>query len=220
MEKYLKNLVEQFKQATGTKNVDTNSQAFISEFESWIKQRQLDGNEYLGLLDYMELSKFSDPMTAEIGKGQFDTLVKDFDTTIITPYSKGIIVPDSSRIITSDFRVYEGTPVLMRQTEKGTTQVDPITSTSALTFMTQNPYTPEQIANWEQLHNGRESDIIVGIYGSVYDKDTESKIKQIENLRDRLDESYKEEYAVVGDTYCYAIASERMVKRLVKTLTR
>lgn len=220
MERYLKKLIEQFKQATGTKNVDTNSQEFISEFESWIRQRQLEGNEYLGLLDYMELSKVSDPATAEIGKGQFDTLVKDLDTTIITPYSKGIIIPDSRRIITSDFRVYEGTPVLMRQTEKGTTKIDPITSASTLTFMTQNPYTPTQIANWEQLHNGRENDIIVGIYGSVYDKDTESKIKQIEDLRDRLDDSYKEEYAVVGDTYCYAIASERKVKRLVKTLTR
>lgn len=168
----------------------------------------------------MELSKFADPTTAEIGKGKFDTLVKDFDTTIITPYSKDIIVPDASRVITSDFRVYEGTPILMRQTEKGTTQIDPITSTSVLTFMTQNPYSQSQIANWEQLHNRRENDIIVGIYGSVYDKDTESKIRQIEDLRDKLDDSYKEEYAVVNDTYCYAVASTRKVKKLVKTLTR
>ncbi len=220
MERYLNKLIEQFKQATGTKNVDVNSQTFISEFSSWIKSRQAIGEDYLGLLDYMELHRIGEAETAEIGKGKFDTLVKDLDTTIITPYSKGIIVPDSTRIITSDFRVYEGTPILMRQTEKETTQIDPITYTSALTFMTQNPYTQAQIANWEQLHNGRENNIVVGIYGSVYDKDTESKIRQIEDLRDKLDGSYKEEYTVFGDTYCYAIASERKVKRLVKTLTR
>lgn len=220
MEKYLKKLSEQFKQATGTKSIDFNSQAFISEFGEWIRQRQLGAEEYLSLLDYMNLSKVNDPDTAEIGKGRFDTIVKDLDTTIITPYSKDIIVPNPKRIITSDFRVYEGTPILMRQSEKGTTQIDPIITTSTLTFMTQNPYSQEQIANWEELHNGRNSDIIVGIYGSIYDKDTESKIRQIEDLRDKLDDSYAEEYAVFDDTYCYAIASTRKVKRLVKTLTR
>ena len=40
MEKYLSLLIEQFKQANNIKNVDINSQTFISEFSEWIKLRQ------------------------------------------------------------------------------------------------------------------------------------------------------------------------------------
>ena len=52
------------------------------------------------------------------------------------------------------------------------------------------------------------------------DKDIETKIRQLESLKQRLTDSFKEEQYVIDDTYCYAIASERMVKRLVKTRTR
>ena len=58
------------------------------------------------------------------------------------------------------------------------------------------------------------------MYGNVFDKDIESKIKQLEQLKDKLYDSYKEEHSIIGDTYCYAIASERPVKKLVKTLSR
>ena len=217
---YLNYLIEQFKQATGTKNIDINSQLFISEFSEWIRSRQNISENYLNLLEYMELYRFADPDTAEIGKGQYDSIVKPFDTTIITPHSEGLETLDQSRIITSDFRVFDGTPVLTKTNEKGINQIDPITSTTTLTFMTQNPYTPEQIRNWEQLHNSGENNIIVGIYGSIYDKDIEQKIKELEALRDKLYESYKEEHTVIDDTYCYAIASERMVKRLFLERTR
>ena len=96
----------------------------------------------------------------------------------------------------------------------------PIATSSALTFMTQNPYTPVEIRNWENLHNSGNHNIIVGVYGSIYDKDIETKIRQLESLKQRLTDSFKEEQYVIDDTYCYAIASERMVKRLVKTRTR
>ena len=86
--------------------------------------------------------------------------------------------------------------------------------------MTQNPYTPVEIRNWENLHNSRNHNIIVGVYGSIYDKDIETKIRQLESLKQRWTDSFKEEQYVIDDTYCYAIASERMVKRLVKTRTR
>lgn len=46
MEKYLIKLIEQFKSATGTKNVDVNSIEFVNEFSEWIKTRKIIGNEY------------------------------------------------------------------------------------------------------------------------------------------------------------------------------
>ena len=165
----------------------------------------------------MELSKFADCNTAEVGKGRYDTIVKPFNTTIITPYSEGLIVPNKSRIITSKFIVLNGMPVLYKANGMNITETKPILSDSTLTFMTQNPYMEANIKNWEQLHNSGESDIIVGVYGSIYDKDIESKLKQIQELEEKLNGSYIGDGAVIGDTYSYAIASKRKVKTLVKT---
>ena len=220
MGQYMEFLIEQYKQATGTKSVDIQSQTFISEFQAWIKQRQLSGTEYLGLLDYMQLYDVRNRETFEIGKGCFDTLVKDFDTTIVTPYSERILVPDSTRIITSDFSVCEGMPILLKKVSATVTDIEPIYDNNSLTFMTQNPYTPSKIEDWEQLHYNCENGIIVGVYGNTYDKDIEGKIRQLQQLKEKLYDSYIEEHSIVGDTYSYAIASKRAVKVKELVLTR
>ena len=216
MEKYLNLLIKQFKQATGIKNIDVNSQSFISEFSEWIKSRQDISRNYLALLDYMELSKVAGYDTTEIGKGRYDTIVKPFNTTIITPHIAGLESLGNERVINSEFVVIGNTPVLFGSNKNG----KPIDTSSTLTFMTQNPYTPFEIRNWEDLHNSGNYDIIVGIYGSINDKDVETKIRQLENLKSRLTDSFKEEETVINGAYYYAIASERMVKKLVKTRTR
>ena len=46
------------------------------------------------------------------------------------------------------------------------------------------------------------------------------KLKQIQELEEKLNGSYIREDAVIGDTYSYAIASKRKVKTLVKTYIR
>ena len=43
------------------------------------------------------------------------------------------------------------------------------------------------------------------------------KLKQIQELEEKLNGSYIREDAVIGDTYSYAIASKRKVKTLGKT---
>ena len=186
------------------------------EFSEWIKSRHSISNNYLDLLEYMELSQISYPDTVEVGKGQYDSIVKPFNTTIITPHIAGLETLGNERVINSEFVVIGNTPVLFGNNRNG----KPIATSSALTFMTQNPYTPVEIRNWENLHNSGNHNIIVGVYGSIHDKDIETKIRQLESLKQRLTDSFKEEQYVIDDTYCYAIASERMVKRLVKTRTR
>ena len=178
--------------------------------------RQDVSKHYLALLEYMELSKFADCDTAEVGKGRYDTIVKPFNTTIITPHISGLETLGNERIINAELVVMGETPVLFGTNKNG----KPISSSSNLTFMTQNPYTPIEIRNWEDLHNSGENDIIVGVYGSIYDKDIESKLKQIQELEEKLNGSYIREGAVVCDTYSYAIASKRKVKTLVKTYIR
>lgn len=154
MERYLKNLIEQFKQATGTKNVDINSQEFISELSEWIKSRKHLGKNYASFIEY--------------GDNPFEAV---------------------------------NTQYIRR-------------------FLTHNPYDQVCIRNWEQLHNAGEN-ITVGVFGSIYDKDIEQKIRQLKALRDKMTDGYfKEDYVTSEDSYCYAVSSARKVKVLEKELTR
>lgn len=215
MEKYLNKLIEQFKTATGTKNVDVNSQAFIQEFSEWIKSRQIIGNEYGSFIEYMGVHPAIGDSSVEIGKGKYDSIVLGTDIPMITPYSDGI-KRTSAEIITADFGIYEGTPMIIRH-NKGGNQLEMVDTQAVRRFLTQNPYEQSCIRNWEQLHNAGDN-ITVGIFGSIYDKDIEQKIKQIETLKSGLiDDSFKEEYATENDMYCYAISSTRKVKTLTRS---
>lgn len=210
-------LIEQFKTAVGTNYTDFSSLEFMSEFFEWIKSRQDIGKEYVSFIEYMELP-FKDTNSAEIGKTQYDTIVSSFETKIITPVTIGleeILKIEKERIITSDFKVVDNKPILIKPNNKSIE----ISNDNIKTFITQNPYTPEYISNWEQLHNSGKYSIILGAYGKIYDKDIDKKLNELEALRDKLDEPYKEEFAVMDDNYYYAITSHKP-KTLKLSLTR
>lgn len=214
MEQYLNNLIEQFRLATGSKNVDSKSAQFINEFSDWIKSCQSMGEEYTYFLDYMGF-RFADADCAEVGKGDYDSVVKPFETTIITSATP-IKKVNSDRIIKGNMRVYESVPVLVRD-YKGGNQLEQIPSDIIRTYMTQNPFTSSSFLGWENLHNSGENNIILGIYGSIYDKDIEARIKQLNSLKDKLTcGDYKEDYSVFNGSYFYAIGSDRRVKKIYK----
>ncbi len=215
MKEHLGYLIEQFKQANGIKSDDAKSQLFISEFTEWIKERQDVSTTYIELLDYMGLSYFATPSVVEVGKGSVDSIVMPYDTLIITPYSRfleELNTEDNKRVTNAYFRVVNGKPFKVIPGEE--TTLKPIKDSEDLTFMTQNPYTPKCVKNWGQLHNNFRNDIIVGVYGNIHDKDTETKIKLLKQFRDRLSEPYNEEYIIALDRYCYVIASDRKSKKL------
>ncbi len=218
MEEYLNNLIKQYSMAEGITKIDTQSRKFNNEFFDWINSRQSIAKKYVHFLDNMGLN-FKEENCAEIGKGEFDTIVKPFNTTLITP---AIIMEaiDSNRIINGNMNVYEATPFLVRHVN-GETQLKEISSDIIDTYMTQNPFTLKKISGWENLHNSRKYDIIVGIYGSTYDKDIKTKIKELKALRDKLSyEDFKEDYVISNDNYFYVIGSSRRIKEPTKIKTR
>lgn len=219
MEKYLIKLIEQYKSATGTKKVDINSKKFINEFTDWLKTRKIMGKKYTSFINYMGVEPtIIGEESVEIGKGKLDSIALDTGIYMITPYFEGIKIKNAG-IINADFEVYDGIPNMIKHNKDGN-QIKVVDSNYIRRFLTHNPYEQNCIRNWHELHN-KGKNITVGVFGSIYDKDTESKIRQIKNLRDKLNDSYKEDYAVFGEDYCYAISSdEKKVKRLVKTLTR
>jgi len=215
MEKYLNKLIEQFKNATGTKNVDVNSQEFVKEFSEWVKSHKIIGEDYISFIEYMDVHPtVISEESVEIGKGKHDSIVLGTEIPMITPYSEGI-KRENGRIITADFRVYNGTPIIIKH-NKDENQFKAVDTQCVRRFITQNPYEQSCIIDWEQLHN-RGENITVGIFGSIYDKDIERKIQQIEALRDGLSDDYfKEDYVTEGDSYYYAVSSARKVKVLTR----
>lgn len=219
MEKYLNKLIEQFKSATGFKNVDVNSREFIEEFCEWLVKYRKIMKDYTSFVEQMEVHPtVIGRESVEIGKGIFDSIALDIGDYMITPYFEGIKRTDSG-IINADFYVYAGAPTIIRH-NKGGDQLEIVNTQYIRRFITHNPYEQSCIRNWEQLHNVGEN-ITVCIFGSIYDKDIEQKTRQIDALRDSMtDNSFKEDYTTEKDNYYYVVSSTRKVKVLEKVRKR
>ena len=178
---------------------------------------QKRGKLYVDFLDSIGIRVDSYDV-AEVGKGKSDSIVQDLTTTIITPYPEGLIRDgfNYSRLITAKFKIYDGIPVLLNKDKKGNKILDDLSPTMFRLFMTQNPYTNKQIEYWDELHNMSDKNIVVGVFGSIYDKDSVDKINDLNRFKSKLNGSYQEDYITEDDTYAFVIASDKKVKKLFK----
>ena len=216
------NLINQFISAEGINSKDLKSRQFFADFSEWVRIRQNIGKQYIRLLDQLELEFYSSEC-AEIGKCGLDSIVKPFNTTIITQVDK-IIQVDPKRIIKGDFKVKQSIPVLEKYDLEGNPKYIDLRKYFKI-YMTQNPYSEKSILGWENLHNSRGTDtsIICGVYGKIYDKDIKGKIAQLNELKSKLKkESFVSDYEEDNDNYFYVIASEndRLGKTYEKVLSR
>ena len=170
------------------------------ELADWLAERKKISERYLMLLAYMGI-EYDHPMTAEIGKSFFDTAVYDKRTTLITPYTAWL---NPRRTIKAEFKVTS-------QNEKGI-ETSPLRNIDCI--MTQNPYRKENIKNWEELFNKFELTTAIGIYGNIFDKDAEEKIKMLEKIKKSLTCKYKIDGYRTNDEYAYAITSRRVYKKI------
>lgn len=211
-------LIEQYKRATGIKHVDQTSLSFLRDLLCWIEQRQKISKNYVTLLDNMQVN-YNSEHCAEIGKTMYDSVVLPFDTTIITPYTTPADVKHPGRIIEADFKLVDATPMIFKILN-GKLVKRTIESDQIKTYMTQNPYTSDEIKDWRFLHNCGDNNIIVGVFGNVYDQDIDEKLKMMKRFALQLTNGkYVEDFGNIGDTYCYAVASNR-AKILEKVKTR
>ena len=219
MQVYLTMLLEEYKRTLGFKTIDLSSKEFVEGFNDWLSKKHIQGQTYIGLLEYMKLYDESKENAAEVGKGKYDSVVLPYDTGIITPYSKGIKVDDTDRIIPTNFMVKSNGEIILFKSHKSkvkTLSFNQFEDYRGITFMTQNPYTALNIKNWEHIPNSGNYDIIVGVYGNVRDKDKNQKLNALRELRDKLQFGYREDGAVWNDDYYYVIASDSKLKEKTK----
>ena len=207
---YLDNLSKQYQDATGARTSDFSSIQFLGELESWTSERQEMGKGYLELLNHIGLYDFSSSYYAEIGKGCTDTIVGDYSTTIITPYTDYMDqIVDERRIVRGYMSVVSEVPVLVIDgvRKKTISDID--------TYMTHNPYSPLWIQDWDKLHKSGSYSIIVGAYGKVYDKDKYQKEKMISELIRKIDSSdiVCDSFEYEDDYYTFVSSDRKLLKK-------
>ncbi len=169
------------------------------------------GKKYCSFLDNVGFEYFDNKKTAEVGKGSLDSIVKHYKPTIITPFRDNFYVDDIDKVIVSNFTVYAGEPYLVDLDNKLDIKECPFDI-----YMTHNPYSPEKIMDWEELHNSKNKGIIVGVYGKNYDSDKPNKLKLITDFASRLDDDVTQSYETDGECYFYAIGTKpSMIKKIL-----
>ena len=206
LSQYMNYLVEQYKSSRGIKeNIDINSQIFKLDFSIWLEERSLQTLQYANFICNMGVTPSIESSSIEIGKGHLDSIASDLNIPMITPY-----VDDASRLdaLNAGFVVSNATPIAVTPSGKTYNCGE---FSFANRYITQNPYTPYKIKNFNQLHNNGFN-ITVGVYGSQYDKDIDDKIRQIEELSKKLYGSECEtNYDTYKDGYFYCVSSNRPV---------
>ena len=207
---YFNYLYEQFRKAKGLEKIDLSSKQFLQEFSVWIKEMQKRGKIYLDFLNFLGINVDSYSV-AEIGKGKSDSIVQDLATTVITPYPEGLNRKgfEYCRLITAKFKIYGGIPALLTKDGNGNKVLDTLSPTMFNTFMIQNPYTEKHIEYWDEMHNNSDKNIVVGVFGSLYDKDSVDKINALNKFKSNLVASYQEDYITDDDTYAFVVASKK-----------
>lgn len=201
---YLNNLLNQFNDATGSNLTDVNSLEFIK----WKNRRLMQGYTYTRLLSYMGVL-FDDYSCAEIGKGREDSAFLSYDTSIISPYiDNPLCYEKEGKIIVSDFEVVCSVPSLVKYRDGKIIDFTVVPVEDIKNFMTQNPYNDDCIKDWWQLHIGDYNGITFGVFGNIYDKDKDKKIKLLNNLKEKMIDCYVECSDYIGDQYFHVVATD------------
>lgn len=192
VEKYLLELKRQFILAKGLDIKYNDESEFFDYFRNWLLEMKIIGKKYTKYLDYLGL-KYKDENTVEVGKTCFDSVVMPFNTKIISPIESLWAEEYQERVFSEDILVNSKT-------------------LSFSTYMTQNPTlgnVPGQscISNWNQVKNNK--DIIVGMYGSIDDKDVINKINELQELKDKIYRDCTFNYTTDDNSYYCVLETQK-----------
>lgn len=211
MEQYIVLLIKEFITSKNIRNPDIKSELFIQEFTEWINERKLISNNYIAFLSAFDIQLANEPSTVEIGKGKYDSITTNNRMSRITPY---LDKEECHNLLIKGRLIVQGDRPLVLFTP--TSHPIDLTSITALTYVTQNPYSKKDIRNWDELYNYLPNSVVLGVYGSTSDKDIESKINMLLEIKDKIHCDITEAYATKNGSYYYAIGKNSKVLKRVK----
>ena len=199
-------LIEQYKHAKGIKNADIYSKGFIKDFNLWLNQKKIMGTEFLSYLDFLDLN-YKKSNCAEVGKGEHDTIVKPFDTKILSSFTNDITNVNKDRFMIGNLKIHEGNASLLINHK-----LNIIPNSIVNTYLIHNPYSFNSLHGIEDIHNNNSANIIIGVYGNTTDKDYAKKTEMLDSIKDKLVGNYISEYDTSDEAYYYILASKNKVK--------
>lgn len=214
-------LTRQFLEAKGISSPVLNLDELNEEYNKWIKRNRIIGEEYtLFLKDHVLEEDIFNKYTVEVGKGINDSVFFNKGVSIISPYLCGVLHSKERLVLLDVFSVKDGKIVCYDSKGRHySLENDPFLYTIwnynyginmdfyFNNFITQNPYNIKDIENWQQIPFDKKGNIIVGIYGSLEDKDRQYKINMLKSFRDKLQGNYIERAKIDNNNYFYAIAN-------------
>lgn len=199
-------LFKQFCDAKGYTNKSIDNT--MKEFFDWIYTMSSISKYYTDFLDEMGFD-FKNNKCAELSKSFFDTVVKEFDTHLITLYENGLNDIDNKRVVDGNLVINDMLPLIIRPT----TDHFYLTDCRYDTFMTQNPYQEGDFRKLSVIHNRLNYNIIGGVFGFIDDKDRAKKVRSVKNLRDSLYGDFIFELDKKDDIYFCCVGSKTRVRK-------
>ena len=182
------------------KKTKPNTKQVINEYQLWIEARNKMKKEYIEMLKEIKID-LNNKTTAEVGKNIIDTIALSNDMTIITPYKDIYESIPNKKILLGNMKIYNNTPYLETKNETI------IPNQLIDTYMTHNPYNYKEIEEWFKLQY--KYNIIIGVFGSIYDKDKDEKIKKMLEIKRKLQTTCTEHFKRNSDSYYYVIKNRR-----------
>lgn len=177
----MQDLVKQFCDAYGVDKANINDVTFANAFFDWLKYEKEDNDAfYLEQLDAMGID-YKSNRTVEVGKTLSDSLVIPYET-IIVPKNNAGLESLGKRVIIGNLRFHGNLPFIIQQ---GIHVDHSIPCDAYNTFMTQNPYSFDEIAEWNRLPEAYHN-IVVGAYGDVNDVDKAVKKNMMYQFMEKL----------------------------------
>ena len=192
-------LFKQFCDAYGVKNPKLDDQVMVKAFYDWLYEEKKDNDAFdLDQLDLLGVD-YKDARTIEVGKGIDDSLVLPYSTVILPKDMEGF-EEYGKRVVIGNLKFHGNLPFII---QKGVHIDHSIPLDLYNTFMTQNPYSPYDLNDWEKLPAGFH-DLVVGVYGDINDYDMEAKKEMLYKFLQKIDPQYGPELSEIETLDKYA----------------
>ena len=200
MERYLLCLFRQYCDARRI-NISNINNIYSKDFIDWIVENNNLLDKYIIYLHDLGFDYLSSDVL-EINKGKYDSLYK-YDVSLISIF--GSTMGNTNSI----FLINNGSPLVIKD--------NGIIALKDRILLTHNPYYEDEVINWRFIHNGKNNDISIGMFGKINDENRKRKVNILIQLSRLINDDYSLDYDTIDDNYFCTLNSKRKIKSLIKT---
>ncbi len=208
---YSYGVLNEYMASRGMKIVNLENTFVLEDLERFIKERTSSNDKYRKFLDGLTIDyRDSDTIESVDSREFIISSSCDCDTTIASRDRKISDTIRRDRVIPGNIKIYNGVPVIAYRVWDG--YYYKVVLDNFRTIMKTNPIV-SNIKYFRDIKEVSGHNIILGVNGSIYDRDRKDKLFEMDKLANNLDNNYVKFQYEDNDDYLYIIAS-RELKRI------